>query len=322
VFEIVDRTAEAAAEREIETLVAGALEGDLTRRLALEGKRGFLATLVQRLNSLMDATDAIVSRVQVAAAEVGRRAREVAAGSTDVRQRTEQQAAGLEETAAAVEQLTATVRDNAEHAGEAAKLATTASDGLDRGRGAVRSTVDAVASISASSRSIGEIISVIDGLAFQTNLLALNAAVEAARAGELGRGFAVVAAEVRLLATRSAEAAREIKALIGESATRVAIGDEQVQQLGRTFDELVGAVQRMSAVSVEIADANREQASGVGQIERAITDIDRTTQETAALMEEASAAAQALLDQAAALTDAVARYRTRQRGGAALPAAA
>lgn len=322
VFEIVDRTGEAAAEREVETLVAGALEGDLTGRLALDGKRGFLATLAQRLNSLMDATDAIVSRVQVAAAEVGRRAREVAAGSTDVRQRTEQQAAGLEETAAAVEQLTATVRDNAEHAGEAAKLATTASDGLDRGRGAVRSTVDAVASISASSRSIGEIIAVIDGLAFQTNLLALNAAVEAARAGELGRGFAVVAAEVRLLATRSAEAAREIKALIGESATRVATGDEQVQQLGRTFDELVGAVQRMSAVSVEIADANREQASGVGQIERAITDIDRTTQETAALMEEASAAAQALLDQAAALTEAVARYRTRRPGGAALPAAA
>lgn len=311
VLELVDRTAEADAEREIERLVSGAIDGDLTRRLSLDGKQGFLSTMSQRLNALMDAVDSIVHRVQVAAAEVDRRAREVSAGSTDVRQRTEQQAAGLEETAAAVEQLTATVRTNAENAGEAAQLAGGASAGLDRGRGAVQSTVDAVGAISDSSRRIGEIIAVMDELAFQTNLLALNAAVEAARAGELGRGFAVVAAEVRTLATRSADAAREIKQLIGESTTRVNTGESLARQLGLTFDEIVSAVQRMSGVAAELAEANREQASGVGQIERAITDIDRTTQETAALMEEASAAAQALLDQAAALSRAVAHYRTQ-----------
>lgn len=311
VLELVDRTAEADAEREIEKLVSGAIDGDLTRRLSVDGKPGFLSTMSQRLNALMDAVDSIVHRVQVAAAEVDRRAREVSAGSTDVRQRTEQQAAGLEETAAAVEQLTATVRTNAENAGEAAQLAGGASAGLDRGRGAVQSTVDAVGAISDSSRRIGEIIAVMDELAFQTNLLALNAAVEAARAGELGRGFAVVAAEVRTLATRSADAAREIKQLIGESTTRVNTGESLARQLGLTFDEIVSAVQRMSGVAAELAEANREQASGVGQIERAITDIDRTTQETAALMEEASAAAQALLDQSAALSRAVAHYRTQ-----------
>jgi methyl-accepting chemotaxis protein len=322
VFEIVDRSAEAAAEHEIEKLVAGALDGDLTQRIALQGKHGFLSTMSERLNALMDAVDSIVHRVQVAAAEVDRRAREVSTGSADVRQRTENQAAGLEETAAAVEQLTATVRGNAEHAGEAAKLAGGASAGLDRGRGAVQSTVQAVGAISESSRSIGEIIAVIDELAFQTNLLALNAAVEAARAGELGRGFAVVAAEVRVLATRSADAAREIKKLIGESAVRVQTGEGLVQQLGMTFDEIVAAVQRMAGVAVEIADANREQAAGIGQIERAITDIDRTTQETAALMEESSAASQALLEQAATLSRAVAHYRTQQGGANRMAAAA
>ncbi|MEZ5457896.1 MAG: methyl-accepting chemotaxis protein, partial [Steroidobacteraceae bacterium] len=321
VLELVDRTAEADAEREIERLVSGAIDGDLTRRVSLDGKHGFLGTMSQRLNALMDAVDSIVHRVQVAAAEVDRRAREVSAGSTDVRQRTEQQAAGLEETAAAVEQLTATVRTNAENAGEAAQLAGGASAGLERGRGAVQSTVDAVGAISDSSRRIGEIIAVMDELAFQTNLLALNAAVEAARAGELGRGFAVVAAEVRTLATRSADAAREIKHLVGESTERVHSGEALARQLGLTFDEIVAAVQRMSGVAVELAEANREQASGVGQIERAITDIDRTTQETAALMEEASAAAQALLDQAAALSRAVAHYRTQAAGDAVAIAA-
>jgi methyl-accepting chemotaxis protein len=322
VLELVDRSAEALAEHEIERLVAGALDGDLTQRVSITGKQGFLQQISQRLNALMDAVDSIVHGVQVAATEVDRRAREVSNGSADVRQRTEQQAAGLEETAAAVEELTATVRANAEHAGEAAKLAGGASASLERGRGAVQSTVQAVGAISESSRSIGEIITVIDGLAFQTNLLALNAAVEAARAGELGRGFAVVAAEVRVLATRSAEAAREIKKLIGESSVRVQTGENLVQQLGMTFDEIVAAVQRMSGVAVEIADATREQVSGIGQIERAVTDIDRTTQETAALMEEANAASQALLEQAATLSRAVAHYRTQRGGTSAVRAAA
>ena len=320
VLELTDRTAEAAAEQEIGGLVGSAVQGDLTRRLAVEGKQGFLKDVSVRLNELMDAVDSIVHRVQGAAAEVERRAREVAAGSTDVRQRTEQQAAGLEETAAAVEQLTATVKGNATNAAEASRLATGASSDLERGRSSVQATVEAVGAISDSSRSIGEIISVIDEIAFQTNLLALNAAVEAARAGELGRGFAVVAAEVRTLATRSAEAAREIKSLVAQSSTRVQSGEALVQELGATFGETVAAVHRMASVAAEIADANREQASGVAQIERAVTDIDRTTQETAALMEEANAAAVALLEQADLLAGAVAHFRTRgEDGGSATP---
>ncbi len=196
-------------------------------------------------------------------------------------------------------------------AAEASRLATGASNDLERGRSSVQATVEAVGAISESSRSIGEIIGVIDEIAFQTNLLALNAAVEAARAGELGRGFAVVAAEVRTLATRSAEAAREIKTLVAQSSTRVQSGETLVQELGHTFGETAAAVQRMASVAAEIADANREQASGVTQIERAVTDIDRTTQETAALMEEANAAAVALLEQADLLAGAVAHFRTR-----------
>jgi methyl-accepting chemotaxis protein len=311
VIEWRDRTDEAAAERQLESVVEAAVDGDLTRRVDAGGKSGFFGTIAARLNSLMDAFETLVGRMQRAAGEVDARAREVAQGSADVGRRTEQQASSLEETAASMEQMTATVKQNAEQAARASELAVGALNEAQRGRSSVTATIEAVQRISESSRRIGEITSLIDELAFQTNLLALNAAVEAARAGEQGRGFAVVAAEVRALATRSAAAAKEIRDLVAQSRERVEAGETLVQQAGSALDSTMDVVQRMTHVASEIALANREQASGVTQIDQAVTEIDRNTQETAALMEEAGAAATSLLSQAALLSRSVSRYRAR-----------
>jgi methyl-accepting chemotaxis protein len=311
VIEWRDRTDEAAAERQLEDVVEAAVEGDLTRRVDAGDKGGFFGTIATRLNALMDAFETLVGRMQQAASEVDARAREVAQGSADVGRRTEQQASSLEETAASMEQMTATVKQNAEQAARASDLAVGALNEAQRGRSSVTATIEAVQRISESSRRIGEITSLIDELAFQTNLLALNAAVEAARAGEQGRGFAVVASEVRALATRSAAAAKEIRDLVAQSRERVETGETLVQQAGTALDSTMDVVKRMTHVAAEIALANREQASGVTQIDQAVTEIDRTTQETAALMEEAGAAATSLLSQAALLARSVGRYRAR-----------
>jgi methyl-accepting chemotaxis protein len=312
VIEWRDRTDEAAAERQLEGVVEAAVDGDLTRRVDAGGQGGFFGTIAARLNALMDAFETLVGRMQRAAGEVDARAREVAQGSADVGRRTEQQSSSLEETAASMEQMTATVKQNAEQAARASELAVGALNEAQRGRTSVTATIEAVQRISESSRRIGEITSLIDELAFQTNLLALNAAVEAARAGEQGRGFAVVAAEVRALAIRSAAAAKEIRDLVAQSRERVEAGETLVQQAGSALDSTMDAVQRMTHVASEIALANREQASGVTQIDQAVTEIDRNTQETAALMEEAGAAATSLLSQAALLSRSVSRYRARE----------
>jgi PAS domain S-box-containing protein len=311
VLEWRDRTEEAQAEQELQSVVDGAVEGDLTVRVSTADKSGFVATLSGGLNRLLGSTEELVRGIQVASGEVNQRAREVASGSADVGSRAEQQAASLEETASSMEQMTATVRQNADNSTQASELAVTARREVELGRTVVASTVEAVRSISESSQRIGEIVGVIDGIAFQTNLLALNAAVEAARAGEVGRGFAVVASEVRALATRSSDAASEIKQLIAQSSERVRHGERLAGESGAALDKIVAVVGRMTEVAAEIAAASREQSAGVTQIDKSVTDMDRVTQETAALMEQAGAAAASLMEQADALKSSVHRYRTR-----------
>ncbi len=236
---------------------------------------------------------------------------EIAAGNTDLSSRTEEQAASLEETAASMEQLAGTVKQNADNARHASGLADDASGAAARGGSAVSHVVGTMQQISHSSRQIAEIVGVIDSIAFQTNILALNAAVEAARAGEQGKGFAVVASEVRALAQRSAAAAKEIKDLIGESVQRVDAGSQQVEHAGATMQEIVTAVQRVTAIMSEISAATEEQAAGIEQVNRAVAQMDETTQQNAALVEEAAAASSSLEDQAARLAQAVAVFRVK-----------
>ncbi|MEY0256241.1 methyl-accepting chemotaxis protein [Morganella morganii] len=232
-------------------------------------------------------------------------ASEIAAGNNDLSSRTEQQAASLEETAASMEELTATVRQNADNARQASHLALTASETAERGGKVVDDVVDTMRGIGESSKKIADIISVIDGIAFQTNILALNAAVEAARAGEQGRGFAVVAGEVRNLAQRSAQAAREIKTLIEDSVGRVDAGSALVERAGETMNEIVSAVTRVTDIMSEIASASDEQSRGIDQIGVAVTEMDKVTQQNAALVEQSAAAAASLEEQAGKLTQAV-----------------
>ncbi|WP_435873745.1 methyl-accepting chemotaxis protein [Pandoraea cepalis] len=234
---------------------------------------------------------------------------EISAGNTDLSARTEEQAASLEETASSMEQLTATVKQNADNARQASQLAVNASDIASRGGQVVARVVDTMQGISTSSSQVVDIIGVIDGIAFQTNILALNAAVEAARAGEQGRGFAVVAGEVRTLAQRSATAAREIKALIETSAQKVADGSTLVAEAGRTMNDILQAVQRVTDIMGEISAASDEQSSGIEQVNRAVTQMDAVTQQNAALVEQAAAAAASLEDQTQALREEMARFR-------------
>ncbi|HDJ8364408.1 TPA: Tar ligand binding domain-containing protein [Escherichia coli] len=231
----------------------------------------------------------------------------------DLSSRTEQQAASLEETAASMEQLTATVKQNAENARQASHLALSASETAQRGGKVVDNVVQTMRDISTSSQKIADIISVIDGIAFQTNILALNAAVEAARAGEQGRGFAVVAGEVRNLAQRSAQAAREIKSLIEDSVGKVDVGSTLVESAGETMAEIVSAVTRVTDIMGEIASASDEQSRGIDQVGLAVAEMDRVTQQNAALVEESAAAAAALEEQASRLTEAVAVFRIQQQ---------
>ncbi len=359
VVEWRDRTLEVATEREVAEIVEGAVMGDFSRRMDMDGKTGFFKQLGEGMNKLTETSEVglnevvrmlsamargdltdritneyfgtfgqlkddsnttveklreILSQVREATDTINTAAKEIAAGNTDLSQRTEEQASSLEETAASMEELTSTVKQNAENARQANQLAKGASEIAVKGGEVVGQVVGTMSSINESSRKIVDIISVIDGIAFQTNILALNAAVEAARAGEQGRGFAVVAAEVRNLAQRSAAAAKEIKSLIGDSVEKVEVGTQLVDEAGKTMDEIVTAVKRVTDIMAEISAASNEQSTGIEQVNQAITQMDEVTQQNAALVEEAAAAAESLEEQAQTLTMAVAVFKLNGAG--------
>jgi methyl-accepting chemotaxis protein len=283
-------------------------DGDLTS--TIEVTRGDeTGKLLQSLSDMNANLQKIVGEVRSGTDTIATASSQIAAGNMDLSSRTEQQAGSLEETASSMEQLAATVKQNADNAKQANQLAMTASDIAVRGGAVVAEVVGTMGSINEASRKIVDIIAVIDGIAFQTNILALNAAVEAARAGEQGRGFAVVASEVRNLAQRSATAAKEIKGLIDASVTQVDLGQHLVQQAGSTMTELVSSVQRVTDIMGEISSANHEQEAGIAQINLAVTDMDVVTQQNAALVEEAAAAASSLQEQAVQLADAVSVFK-------------
>jgi len=267
------------------------------------------ASLMYAIGHMRDQLAGTVGGIQQAADSISAAAQQIAAGNSDLSGRTEQQAASLQQTAASMEQLTATVRQNADNAAEASQYVADAAQIAQQGGSVVSEVVDKMRGITASSRKINDIIGVIDGIAFQTNILALNAAVEAARAGEQGRGFAVVAGEVRNLAQRSASAAKEIKTLIVESTGQVDSGSALVEQAGQTMAEIVSAVGRVTAIMDGIASATAEQRTGIEEVNRAVSQMDQMTQQNAALVEQASAAAASLEDQAGALHQAVSAFR-------------
>ena len=282
-------------------------EGDLT--VAVETKAKDQSSLLFALKHMSKNLTNIVTDVRSTTDMITTASKEIATGNSDLSQRTEQQASSLEETASSMEELTSTVKQNAENAKHANQLAATASDIAVKGGQAVGDVVQTMASISTSSKKIVDIISVIEGIAFQTNILALNAAVEAARAGEQGRGFAVVASEVRNLAQRSAAAAKEIKTLIGDSVDKVDAGSKQVDQAGATMSEIVTAVKRVTDIMAEIAAASDEQSSGIEEVNQAIVQMDNVTQQNAALVEEAAAAAESMQEQANNLFAAVSVFK-------------
>ncbi len=280
--------------------------GDLTA--AVPVRAGDTSSLLHALSVMQLGLVETVSRVRNGTENINVGASEIAAGNTDLSQRTEEQAAALVETASSMDQMTANVKNNAESAAQAARLAGQAADVATRGSGVVDEVINTMTRITASSQQIGDIIGVIDGIAFQTNILALNAAVEAARAGEQGRGFAVVAAEVRSLAQRSATAAKEIKALIETSTHTVQEGASLVTNAGSTMGEIVSSVRRVNEILDEISNASREQSAGIEQVNRAVVEMDQVTQQNAALVEEAAAAAHSLKDQVDGLREAIGSF--------------
>ena len=362
-----DITEQKAAERALAELIKSATHGDLRQRLDVEHYQGFIRTLSEGINSMLDAivepindissvmtrlaegdltetasteyqgefavlsnaVNASVSNLQetvggirIATESITSAASEISQGNTDLSQRTEEQASSLQETASSMEQLTSTVKQNADNARQANQLANGARDQAEQGGEVVQKAVDAMAEINSSSKKIADIIGVIDEIAFQTNLLALNAAVEAARAGEQGRGFAVVASEVRNLAQRSASAAKEIKSLISDSVEKVDEGSKLVDHSGETLTEIVGSVKKVSDIVAEIAAASQEQSIGIEQVNKAITQLDEVTQQNAALVEEAAAAAESLDDQARDMSQRMAFFRIDDNAvQAATPAA-
>lgn len=285
-------------------------QGDLTGEFTAD-RNDEAGQLLRAMRTMQDFLARTVSVVRQGVDEINGGAREIASGNADLSSRSEEQAAALEQTAASMEELASTVKNNAENAHQASTLASNASAVATRGGHAVQEVVATMNGISESSRQIAEIIGVIESIAFQTNILALNAAVEAARAGEQGKGFAVVASEVRSLAQRSAGAAKEIKELIGASVDRVAAGSRQVQGTARTMDEIVDAVRQATDIMHEISEASKEQAGGIEQVSQAIGQMDATTQQNAALVEEAAAASASLESQAANLSQAVAIFKLR-----------
>ncbi|WP_066333727.1 methyl-accepting chemotaxis protein [Azohydromonas lata] len=290
-------------------------EGDLTQGVRAEG-RDEAAQLLGALAVMEDRLTSTVAHVRRNAEGVATASAQISQGNLDLSQRTEEQASSLQQTAASMDQLGGAVRHNADTAQQANQLAQGASDVAVQGGQVVAKVVDTMRGIEESSRRIADIIGVIDGIAFQTNILALNAAVEAARAGEAGRGFAVVAGEVRALAQRSAGAAREIKDLIGVSVQRVGEGSALADQAGQTMQDVVSAIKRVTDLMGEISHASLEQSQGVSQVGEAVGQMDRVTQQNAALVEESAAAAQSLSSQAQRLVEAVAVFRLAQHAPA------
>ncbi len=288
--------------------------GDLTRQIDVDDEHNS-ASLLFAMRTMQDSLAALVHKVRSGTDTITTAAIEIAAGNLDLSTRTEEQASSLEETAASMEQLTSTVQQNGDNVRQANQLASAASDVATKGGGAVADVVGTMASINGSAKRIVDIISVIDGIAFQTNILALNAAVEAARAGEQGRGFAVVASEVRNLAQRSAAAAKEIKELIGDSVGKVDVGSHMANAAGATMSEVVASVKRVTDIMGEIALAGQEQSAGIAQVNQAIAQMDQVTQQNAALVEQAAAAADSMQEQARQLSSVVGTFKLA--GGAA-----
>jgi len=288
-------------------------DGDLTGAFDGQMAKDETGQLLSALHDMNSSLERIVSEVRDGTETMSSASSEIASGTTDLSARTEQQASALEQTAATMEELTGTVKQNADNAAQASQLAASASEVASRGGTVVAQVVDTMGAISDASRRVVDIISVIEGIAFQTNILALNAAVEAARAGEQGRGFAVVAGEVRTLAQRSAQAAKEIKGLIGDSAEKVDLGSRLVNEAGKTMDEIVSSVRRVTDIMGEIAAASREQTGGIEQVNQSIAQMDQMTQQNAAMVEQATAAAGSLKDQAGSLAATVGRFRLARR---------
>ena len=301
------------AVRETQAMVQAAIDGDLSQRISLDGKTGQVGELSASANALVDAMVKVVEGIKLVSSEVHSGAVEISEGNMHLSERTEAQASSLEETAAAMEQMTSAVKQSADNAGQANQLASAARQRSEHGGSIVAAAVAAMAEISSASKKIADIIGVIDEIAFQTNLLALNAAVEAARAGEQGRGFAVVASEVRSLAGRSATAAKEIKALIKDSVAKVEEGTKLVDESGKALGEIGSAVAKVTDVVAEIASSSQEQASGIEQVNKAVLQMDESTQQNAALVEEAAAASQSIVEKAKQLSDVVAHYRLGTR---------
>ncbi len=356
-----DRTAEVAVEKDVAAIVDASVAGDLSKRLDLQGKEGFILQLGVGINQLLETSEnalnevvrvlgalshgdltetisndyqgtfgrlkddsnttveklkGIINQIKDATDSINAAAKEIAAGNNNLSHRTEEQAASLEQTAASMEELTSTVQANSQNAKQANRLAVNASDIAGKGVAVVGQVVTTMDDISQSSHNIVEIISVIDDIAFQTNILALNAAVEAARAGEQGRGFAVVAVEVRNLAQRAASAAGEIKNLINDSVEKVANGTQLVTQAGQAIQEIVGAIDGVTAMMSEISAASIEQTSGIEQVNQAILQMDDVTQQNAALVEQASASAELLEEQAEKLSVTVGGFKVNSHAGA------
>jgi methyl-accepting chemotaxis protein len=308
----------AGITRPLEAAVAAArkvADGDLTGRIDVRSKDE-LGQLQQALTDMNSKLLQIVGQVRTGTDAIATASTEIAAGNLDLSSRTEQQAASIEETASSMEELTSTVKQNADNAMQANTLVNNASNIAVRGGEVVSEVVKTMEDITTSSKKIVDIIGVIDGIAFQTNILALNAAVEAARAGEQGRGFAVVAAEVRTLAQRSANAAKEIKTLIDDSVGKVATGSVLVERAGATMEEIVTSVKQVTDIMAEITAASREQSTGIEEVNRAIAQMDQVTQQNSALVEEAAAAAASLQDQSAQLAQVVGGFKLDGSGRA------
>ncbi len=290
--------------------------GDLTAQVVV--REGDRSSLLYAISQMQSSLVSVVATIRAGADSIVTGSSQIATGNADLSQRTEEQASNLQQTAASMEQLTGTVQSNAQSAAQATQLSRSASQSATAGNEAVSRVMATMTDISAASQRIQDIIGTIDGIAFQTNILALNAAVEAARAGEQGRGFAVVAAEVRALAQRSSQAAREVKSLIGASAEKVSLGCEQVSEAGRTMEDILQSVERVTRLMADIHSASEEQSQGIGQVGSAVQQLDQVTQQNAALVEESAAAAESLKAQAERLMQSVSVFKTGHFTGGAL----